>query len=163
MRRWAARITAICHARTGRADVAEDLSPEVLYRGFKALPTLTEPQKFGPWLCGIAVRTCLDWLKSKSRSEVSVAALDQGNIPAAHCDHAGDLETQDELKRLVEEVEKLPERYREVVMLYYYSEVTYRDLAAQLGVSTATINARLTQARALLRERLCRSGGKHGL
>ena len=54
-------------------------------------------------------------------------------------------------------VEALPEDYREVLLLYYYEDVTYRDLAETLGVSPATINARLTKARAMLRERL---GGK---
>ena len=39
-------------------------------------------------------------------------------------------------------------------MLYYYEDLTYKGLAELLGVSTATINARLTKARALLRERL---------
>jgi RNA polymerase sigma-70 factor (ECF subfamily) len=52
------------------------------------------------------------------------------------------------------EVEALPEEYRQVVMLYYYQDVTYRDVAQILGVSTATINARLTRARMMLRERL---------
>ena len=51
-------------------------------------------------------------------------------------------------------MEKLPEDYREVLMLYYYEDVTYRDLAETLGVSAATINARLTKGRAMLRERL---------
>jgi RNA polymerase sigma-70 factor (ECF subfamily) len=51
-------------------------------------------------------------------------------------------------------VEALPEECREVVMLYYYQDVTYRDLAQLLGVSPATVNARLTRARTLLRERL---------
>ena len=51
-------------------------------------------------------------------------------------------------------VEALPEDYREVILLYYYEDVTYRDLAQALGVSPATINARLTKARAMLRERL---------
>ena len=55
---------------------------------------------------------------------------------------------------LLAEVEALPEDFRRVVMLYYYEDLTYRDLAQLLGVSTATINARLTKARALLRERL---------
>jgi DNA-directed RNA polymerase specialized sigma24 family protein len=39
-------------------------------------------------------------------------------------------------------------------MLYYYQDVTYREVATSLGVSAATVNARLTRARALLRERL---------
>ena len=55
------------------------------------------------------------------------------------------------------EVESLPEQYREVLMLYYYQDVTYDDLAATLGVSAATINARLTKARAMLRERMGRA------
>jgi RNA polymerase sigma-70 factor (ECF subfamily) len=52
------------------------------------------------------------------------------------------------------EVEALPEIYREVIMLYYYQDVTYHELADLLDVTPAAINVRLTRARALLRERL---------
>jgi RNA polymerase sigma-70 factor (ECF subfamily) len=52
------------------------------------------------------------------------------------------------------EVAMLPEAYREVLMMYYYDDVTYQDVAVALGVSAATVNARLTKARAMLRERL---------
>ena len=59
-----------------------------------------------------------------------------------------DLERDDENRRLLAEVEALPEECRKVVMLYYYEDVTYRDVGRILGVSPATINARLTRARA---------------
>ena len=39
-------------------------------------------------------------------------------------------------------------------MLFYYSEMSYREIAGVLGVSSATVNARLTKARSLLRARL---------
>jgi RNA polymerase sigma-70 factor (ECF subfamily) len=52
------------------------------------------------------------------------------------------------------EVATLPEPYREVLLMYYYDDVTYQDVAAALGVSAATVNARLTKARAMLRQRL---------
>jgi RNA polymerase sigma factor (sigma-70 family) len=57
------------------------------------------------------------------------------------------------------EVEALPEDLRQAVMLYYYDDLTYRELGSLLGVSAATINARLTKARNLLRQRLgaCRT------
>src|ERR687896_490013 len=73
-RRWAARVLAVCHARVGRAGraAAEDLAQESLLRGLRGLPTLADPDKFGPWLCGIASRTCLDWLKKRERTEVSL-------------------------------------------------------------------------------------------
>jgi RNA polymerase sigma factor (sigma-70 family) len=159
VRRWAARVVGVCHARVGRAAAAEDLAQETLLRGLKALPTLAEPEKFGPWLCGIATRTCLDWLKKAERTEVSLnktGASDDGEMrfPAAGPDAAAAVERADDVDRLMSEVEKLPEPQREVLMLYYYDDCTYQDLAQRLGVSAATINARLTQARMTLREKL---------
>src|SRR5437868_836881 len=161
VRRWAARVVGVCHARVGRAAAAEDLAQETLLRGLRALPTLAEPEKFGPWICGIASRTCLDWLKKSERTEVSLSVAggggqDNGEIrfAARGADAAEAVERADELARLMSEVERLPEPQREVLMLYYYQDCTYQDLAQQLGVSAATINARLTQARMTLRAKL---------
>jgi RNA polymerase sigma-70 factor (ECF subfamily) len=161
VRRWAARVTALCHARVGRAHVADDMAQETLLRGFRSLHTLNDPERFGPWLCGIAMRICLDWLKAKKNSQIPFSALGDDRRPddflhdERRCGIA-ELEHDDERRRLLAEVEALPEEYRRVVMLYYYEDVTYRDVAELLGVSTATVNARLTKARALLRARLTR-------
>jgi RNA polymerase sigma-70 factor (ECF subfamily) len=152
--RWAARVTALCHARVGRADVADDLAQEALLRGFRGLATLADPDRFGAWLCGIAQRTCLDWLKRKDRAVIPFSVLGRdpeqflNGVAEADTDHA------DDLRQLLREVEALPEEYRQVIMLYYYEDTTYRDVAELLGVSFATVNARLTKARALLRERV---------
>jgi RNA polymerase sigma factor (sigma-70 family) len=156
VRRWAARVVGVCHARVGRAAAAEDLAQETLLRGLRALPTLAEPEKFGPWLCGIASRTCLDWLKRSERSEVSLATADdaEARFAAGGGDAATDAERADDIDRLMREVERLPEPLREALMLYYYEDCTYQELADRLGVSAATINARLTQARMALRARL---------
>jgi RNA polymerase sigma-70 factor (ECF subfamily) len=166
VRRWATRVVAVCHSRVGRAAAAEDLAQETLLRGFKALPTLAEPEKFGPWLCGIATRTCLDWLKKSERTEVSLDQSPAGSngemtptsgearFAAATATPDQQVEHEDEVSRMMAEVEKLPDPLREALMLYYYEDCTYQDLAKQLGVSTATVNARLTQARQLLRDRL---------
>src|SRR3954451_14359535 len=74
-RRWAARITAICHSRVRRADVADDLAQETLLRGFRSLRTLSDPCKVGVWLMGIAVRASLDWLKAKERTTKTFSTL----------------------------------------------------------------------------------------
>jgi RNA polymerase sigma-70 factor (ECF subfamily) len=162
VRRWAARVLAVCHARVGRADAAEDLAQETLVRGWRALATLEDAARFGPWLCGIATRACLDWLKSPKRGETTMSALDHDGRPfdAAHPhdgDAATDAERRDEIRSLLHEVERLPEAYRQVLMLFYYDDLSYRDIAAALDVSAATVNARLTKARAMLRSRLTRS------
>ena len=150
-RRWAARVLAVCHARTGDRHAAEDLAQEALLRGLRGLSTLADPDKFGPWLVGIAVRTCLDWLKSPRRGEVSL----DGIPDSVAAGPSGD-DRREQAERLMAEVERLPQPYREVLMLYYGQDhsCTYQDLAELLGVSAATIHARLTKARQMLRSRL---------
>ena len=158
VRRWAARVTAVCHSRVRRADVADDLAQETFLRGFRALSTLQDPEKVGPWFLGIALRASLDWLKAKQQSQVPFSALGGGHdldhLLAGGGTAGAELDDADERLRLLAEIEALPEIYRQVVMLYYYDDLTYRELGGLLGVSTATVNARLTKARALLRERL---------
>jgi RNA polymerase sigma-70 factor (ECF subfamily) len=157
-RRWSARVLAVCHAKVRSAHTAEELAQEALLRGLRSLGTLEEPAKFGPWLCGIASRVSLDWLKSGQARQVSLDALAEGQADAwlAQAGEAPDEAAgrADDERRLLAEVDTLPEPYREVILMYYYDDVTYHDVAQALGVSTATVNARLTKARAMLRERL---------
>ena len=159
VRRWAGRVAAVCHARVRQAEAAEDMAQEALLRAFQSLSTLADPEKFGAWIRGIADRACLDWLKARERTTVPFSSLGAGrdgdSFPCSHAERDGvAVDRREEIQQLLGQVAELPEECREVLMLYYYDDVTYRDLAQMLGVSAATINARLTKARMLLRERL---------
>jgi RNA polymerase sigma-70 factor, ECF subfamily len=160
-RRWAPRVMAVCHARVRCETSAADLAQETLLRGFRDLRTLRSPEKFGPWLRGIAQRVCLDWLKAKAQSQVPFTQLTAGGAPQELLSRgdevAAAVERADEVRRLMAEVDLLSENHREVLMLFYYDEMSYREVAELLGVSTATVNARLNEARAMLRDRLTRS------
>lgn len=160
VRRWAPRLVAVCRARVGRRAAAEDLAQEALLRGFDRLHSLADLDKFGPWLRAIAVRACLDWLKARGRAEVPFSALacDPDGLAVAGDDAEPDLDRADELNKLAALVATLPEECREVLLLFYYQEQTYQEIAHTLGVSPATVNLRLAKARAMLRERFCRSG-----
>src|SRR5271168_3881583 len=81
VRRWAGRVTALCHARTGRAAVADELAQETLLRGFRFLASLKDPERFGAWLCGIALRASLDWLKSPQNHQVPFSNLGSDHDP----------------------------------------------------------------------------------
>jgi RNA polymerase sigma-70 factor (ECF subfamily) len=155
VRRWAARVLAVCHSRVGRRDIAEDLAQETLLRGFRSLGTLSDPEKFPGWLTGIAIRTCLDWLKAKERTQVSFSTLSANGQLDGILEHkTSSTAMNEDTEDLLAQVEALPQVYRETLMIYYYEDMTYQELATMLGVSVATINARLTKARKMLRERL---------
>jgi RNA polymerase sigma-70 factor (ECF subfamily) len=165
--RWSARVLAVCHSKVRSTHAAEDLAQEALLRGFRGLSTLAEQEKFGPWLRGIAVRVCLDWLKSKQTSQVPFTTLGDDCDPAemlAARDGSRECDDREEtLARLMAEVEALPDQYQEILMLYYYDDVTYEELASMLGVSAATVNARLTKARSMLREQMASAAEvRHG-
>lgn len=156
--RYAGRMVALCHARVGRADLAEELAQETLVRGFEELASLADASRFGPWLGGIAANTCRDWLKSKQNAQVPLSTTPvDGVAPAATPLDAA--VHHEEIEQLLKEVEALPEEYRIVLMLFYYERTSYKEIARMLDVSTATVNARLTRARGLLRARLIGTSG----
>ena len=157
VRRWAGRITALCHTRIGCAAAADDVAQEALLRGYRMLGSLAQPDKFGAWLSRIAIHGSINWLRAKERTQVPFSALAPDCNPEDFLCNPSDWDEADheeDLARLKTEVDRLPEPYRQVLKLYYHQDATYRDLATLLGVSPATINARLTKARNLLRERL---------
>lgn len=154
VRRHAGRIRAVCWARLGRRGPVDDMVQETFLRGYRALATLEEPEKIGSWLYGIAVRACLDWLKAKERSQVSFDARPDGS-PADLPDSRPSAPADEERRnRLLATVEELPEIYREVIVMFYFRTESYQEMSATLGITPAAVNARLTKARAMLRERL---------
>lgn len=158
VRRHVSRIRAGCWSRVGRRGPVDDLVQETFLRGFRAIESLADPEKFGRWLYGIAVRVCLDWLKSKERSQVSFGSLSAEKNPEAFLGGRPrlDLEEDEQNRRILDGVEALPEIHREVIILYYYKKRSYKEMSAMLEISPAGINARLGKARAMLRESLAR-------
>lgn len=156
VRRWSPCILAICRARIGRWDAAEDLAQEALLRGLTRLDTLKQPAEVGAWLRGIAVHVCLDWLRTRKRTAVPFSAVAAEWLPPEDGGPTlgNQMEQQERSDRLRTEIEALPEDLRETLLLFYYDEVTYDEIAELLGVSRATVNARLSKARARLTQRL---------
>ncbi|MBC8113536.1 MAG: RNA polymerase sigma factor [Candidatus Saccharimonas sp.] len=153
---WSARVLAFCRAKCGNRHVAEDLAQETLLRGLRTLSTLESPERIGPWLRGIARHVYLDWRKAKQTAQIPFSMLspDGGVDQLLARDAESCVEQEDDARRLMQEIEMLDEDYRETLMLYYSHDMTYVQLAALLDVSPATINMRLTKARAALRARL---------
>src|SRR5262245_46427662 len=121
IRRFAAKIGAVCWSKLGRRGPVEDMVQEAFLRGYRALATLTEPEKFGSWLYGIAARACLDWLKAKERSQVSFNALgpDKNQDELLGSQPPPVPEEHDRQRKVLDEVQALPEIYRDVVVMFY--------------------------------------------
>ncbi len=162
-RRWSSRVLAVCQARTGRRDIAEELTQEALVRGFEKLESLSDPAKFGSWIKSIANRASIDWLRKRkisTRSFSEISATQDIDLPQPTESVIETLEQREEMERVLTAIHELPEKCREVLLLFYYGEHSYNELAELLNTSTATVNARLTKARTLLRQKLLNQESK---
>jgi len=156
VRRHLGRVHAACFGTLGRRGPVEDLVQETFLKALAAIDSLADPGRLGSWLHGIAVKGCLDWLKRKERTTRPFSAIAPGAATPDWPDPARgpDADEIDRREKLLDAVERLPAPYRETLLLFYFDDASYREIAATLGVSEAAVNARLTKARAMLRERL---------
>ncbi len=61
----------------------------------------------------------------------------------------------EEREHVMHHIHALPEELREIILLHYYEQLTYDQMAQWLGVARSTVSERLLKARQLLREQLC--------
>lgn len=138
-------VRATVLARLGPHPEVDDLVQDTMLRGFEQLATLREPERFGAWLRGICRNVCRDYLRQAPRKMASLDDADQVPMPEKRAK---------DLSPLLRAVSKLPEKLRETLLLFYLDNVSYRELAARLEITTAAVNQRLTRARQLLRDQL---------
>ena len=96
------------------------------------------------WLMKIAINTCCD-LRRAHR----LRRIDPCRIPDL-LPQAAEPFTEAE-EALVTQVMQLPRKLREVILLYYYQDMTVTEIAVSLGISQSSVSGRLKRARGKLR------------
>lgn len=127
--------------RLGGPAEARDVLQETLVAAWRSLPTLQDPERFWPWLAGIAANKAVD----AHRRRRPTAQLDDG-LAAPHA--AG------EALEIREALDRLPPAMREVVLLRFLLRLSEEETAAALGVRVGTVKSRASRARRALLEAL---------
>jgi RNA polymerase sigma factor (sigma-70 family) len=143
----------------GHEALARELAHEAIVQAYLSLGQLRDAERFRSWLYGITLNVCRGYLRDRRRA-VSLEALAGGlqfdAIPftGLEPDPQERAEAQ-ELHRLVgQAVEGLSPENRAVTLLFYYEELSQREIAAILGISVAAVKGRLHRSRMQLRQRL---------
>lgn len=128
----------------GVAD-AEDLTQQTFLIAQQRLAQLREPSKAIGWLFAIT-RSC--FLKSHRRTRPVAAGaieLDVDSIPEIGSDDEIDRE------RLQQGINHLPDSFKIVLLMFYFEQLSYKDIAERLDVSIGTVMSRLSRAKGRLR------------
>ena len=151
-------VLAMCRRVLGSSQLAEDAVQEACLQAMLGLDALREPQRFGPWLVGIALNVCRHLLRQPATDSLSALELSGGwsaSGLAAREPGPEDLaESADIAARVRGAVLRLPPGQRSAVIGFYLSGLTYRETAAELGIGVTAVRTRLHKARAALRDDL---------
>ncbi len=109
------------------------------------------------WLLAVVRNTCRTWLE-KHRSQPTVPLDENVHGPSSRLNPEELFMRQAANEALRSAVADLPVEFREVVVLRELEELSYKEIAAVLGIPLGTVMSRLTRARARLHQ--CLSGGK---
>jgi RNA polymerase sigma-70 factor (ECF subfamily) len=147
VQRYQSPLRRCLYARLGNAEDATEATQEAFVRAYFALSELRKPASFFSWLLGIADRVAKETRRAAGRRRTvdweQLESPEQADKPDKDTDTS-----------VAEAVAKLPEIYREVIVLRFYGEQSCLEISRDLNVPLGTVTKRLSRAYALLRDNL---------
>jgi RNA polymerase sigma-70 factor (ECF subfamily) len=147
---------------TGNRSDSEDILQETFVKCFLYRASLKQPERFEPWLYQILVRTA--WRlerRKKGRSEISFEGILENEDDTKRAERIQEDESKVSPLEVILEAETATEiqkalkrldiKYRTVILLYYYNELSTREIAKITGTLEGTVKSRLYKARKLLK------------
>jgi len=156
VQRYQSLICAITYSATGSVEKSEELAQQAFVKGWKNLNQLKDLTRFRAWLCGITRNLIYDSYR-RQKNDITSKAIPMDSIQDHPSEDIGPVEAaiSKEREAIVNEaLSKIPETFREPLVLYYREDRSYRQVADQLGFSEHTARERISQARNLLREKV---------
>jgi RNA polymerase sigma-70 factor, ECF subfamily len=134
---------------TGSPDEAADLTQETFCKAQSRIGQLRDRERAKPWLYTILRNAYLHRLRADNhRRCISLEHVGEQSIEMP------DPFPEIEPARLQAALNDLPEGFRAPLILFYFEEFSYRDIAEQMDLPMGTVMSRLARAKAYLRERL---------
>jgi RNA polymerase sigma-70 factor (ECF subfamily) len=147
-------MRALSCSRDG--DDADDLVQEVIIKGYRFLGQFRGESGFCAWLFSILTNTIRSFFRRKKPGRWSFSA--EESVQDTSISVPEKVELTDRQEHLLNAVNNLQSKYRELLMLFYYDELSYEEISQQTGLKTGTIKSRMNRARELLQRSLSKSG-----
>ena len=152
--RYQTLICSVAYNATGNLSRSEDVAQETFISAWTDLPSLRDPAKLRAWLCGIVRHRVHRSFRAEEREPVDRAgslehAEDSPTLEASPSEQAINREEEAILWR---SLARIPELYREPLILFYREHQSIEGVAAALALSEDAVKQRLSRGRKLLQE-----------
>src|SRR5215469_10597957 len=154
--KYQALIASLAYSGTGNLSQSEDLAQETFIVAWKQLAGLREPQKLRSWLCGIARNLIYDAIRKQGREPSHAAdtleAVEESPAPGPQ---PPDLTiSNEEAAILWRSLERIPEMYREPLILFYREHQSVEAVAEKLELTQDNVKQRLSRGRKMLHQQV---------
>ena len=147
---------------TGNRSDAEDLVQETLYTAYNKFHQLRDNQKLKSWMFTILRNHFLKWQRKKPPLQINEFEDDNDYLTQLESvsmqqDVASLYERKEEAETIQSILDKLPEKYKTVLIFYYMEDSSYQEIAEMLDVPIGTVMSRLSRARQIMKKEMLRS------
>ena len=150
IRQYGKRLYGLCLTLCTNSFDADDLYQDTWLKVVKNISQYDESREFEPWLTRICVNTYRNRLRRIVKSPIFDAFL-SGEGKTAAMESVAAPEAED-YSQLHEAIDRLPEKLRVTVILFYFRDMDIEQTAHALNIPPGTVKSRLSKARKLLKE-----------
>jgi RNA polymerase sigma-70 factor (ECF subfamily) len=155
--RYVRRVFGLCRYMLNSRESAEDATSEVFLKLQRAIDSYDSSIPFPRWLLRVAGNQCIDALRRRQRGlkvfvevEGGAAVIEASSEPSP----LGAVISKQERAQVRDTIARLPENYRVPLVLRYYGELSYDEIAQELSLKRNYVAALIFRAKQELRRRL---------
>ncbi len=152
------RVLTICRQMLGSLEQAEDAANDIFARLPSAMRSYDPAQSFAPWISRVATNYCVDLLrKRRAEHRVLEPAVPLREPAATAKSPLGELLSREEAGAVRDALVRLPERYFVPLVMHYFSDLSYNQIAESLGTTRASVAVLIFRGKQKLRRILSES------
>jgi RNA polymerase sigma-70 factor (ECF subfamily) len=162
MDKWESPLLGFIYRYVQNREAAAELTQETFVRLYEARARYRGDMRFSPWIFRIAANLCRNYHRWRKRHPEDMAwdeACEATNAPQQGTvreedDPAAILARRESLSELKNAIAAMPHDLATTLLLYYYQELSYREIAEVIGCSERGVETRLYRARTWLSKEL---------
>jgi RNA polymerase sigma-70 factor, ECF subfamily len=159
-RLYARRVFGLCRYMLDSLESAEDACSDVFLKLQRSIESYDGSIPFLSWLLRVAANQCIDVLRRKQRVRKVIVDVEDGAVvtdaASAEPSPLSAVISTEERAQVRDTIARLPQNYRVPLVLRYYGELSYDEIAQQLGVQRNHVATLIFRARQELRRKLAR-------
>jgi RNA polymerase sigma-70 factor (ECF subfamily) len=131
----------------------KDIVQDAFISAYQNIKSFDTSQKFSSWMYRIAHNALVNGLKKKSKNPLSYFDFDTFFPHPVYEDPSDGEREQREMRAMIDQyLDRIPQKYREVLILSYLEELSYKEVADVLQIPIGTVGVRLKRAKLALKE-----------